>query len=100
LPECSDRAEENAADECDQDRNAAELDRIGQGLADQFGDGVVLVDEARTEIAGDGIADIAQILADQRLIEFVCGHDVGHRLGRQRALKIEGAAGRKPHQKE
>ena len=38
-------------------------------LADQLGDGVVLVDVARTEIAGGGVAEIDEILAPQWLIQ-------------------------------
>jgi hypothetical protein len=74
--------------------------RIGQALADQLGDGVVLVDVAGSEIAGHGIADVGEVLVPERLVEMVGGHQVRHRLRRQRTFEIEGAARSEPHQEK
>jgi len=78
----------------------AELERVGQALADQLGDGEVAIDVARAEITAKHVAEIAEILEVERLVEPIGAEHVRHDLRRQRPLEVERPAGGKAHQEE
>ena len=78
----------------------AKLQSHRKTLADQFGDGEILVLERGAEISVQERTEVASVLSPNRLIQAIGALQIRLDFRRQRLLLIEGTAGRGAHQKK
>ncbi len=100
APDGRDHPQRHTDQQRGQNRPHPQLQTGREALADQLADIEVLVLEGRTEIALHQIAQIAQILHRQWLIQVIGRAQVLLDFRGQAALAIEGAARGDPHQEE
>ena len=85
---------ERKADDQGQDHGAqAQFERDGKTLADQLGDTEVLAGEGRPEVALRQIAQVAQILLIERLVQVIGVQQIGLHFRRHHPPRVEGPPG-------
>jgi hypothetical protein len=89
-----------AQGEREEQRAGAEREGHRHAEADQLGDRAVGVAKGRPQVAAQDVAEVADVLARQWLVQVVPRLYVGADLRREGPLQVERAARRHPHDEE